>query len=195
MALNDIVQPMPNGDRNDPKVGVDFIDIIFGIAVGVVFTRFSTTTRHQYQSWGYLVVALALIGFSWIGYHKSKTANPKNLKFTDPTGIAQFFVDIAIVALYFAIATETNVRFPVESALIAVVFGLYALWDALDIVQHVPNAGIRLRNSLLWMAGFGVAALVVERPWRIQNKWGILVLDGLTVVALYLYRVAQERNL
>jgi len=186
---------MPNGNRTDPKVGVDFIDIIFGIAVGVVFTRFSMTTRHQYLKWGYLVVALALIGFSWIGYHKSKTANPKDLKFTDPTGIVQFFVDIAIVALYFAIATETNVRFPIEAALIAIVFVLYALWDALDIAQHVNHAGARLRNSLIWMVVFAVAAIVIEWGWKLNKTWEILLLDGIAIVALYLYRVAQEGKL
>lgn len=183
---------MTDPGKTDPKVGVDFIDIIFGIAVGVVFVRFGEATRHQYLKWGYLVVALALIGFSWIGYHTSKTANPKSLKFRDLPTILQFFVDIAIVAVYFAIASETRIRFSVEVALIAVVFGLYALWDSLDMVMNAPKAPARLMNSLIWTAIFAAVALVFEWPVRLHHTWQVLLLDGLVIVALYLYRVAQE---
>ena len=180
----------------DSNVGVDFIDIIFGIAVGVVFMRFAETTRHQYDQWGYLVVALALIGFSWIGYHTAKKANPdkSGLKFSDFPTILQFFVDIAIVALYFAIATETNGKFSAEIALIAVVFALYAIWDLLDMVIGVPDSGTRLRNSLIFTVGFAAIAAFFEWPVTLHQTGVIIVLDAAVIVLLYVYRILQEEH-
>ena len=178
----------------DSNVGVDFIDIIFGIAVGVVFMRFAETTRHQHDQWGYLVVALALIGFSWIGYHTAKTANPNKsgLRFTDFPTILQFFIDIAIVALYFAIATETNGRFSVEVALISIVFALYSMWDSLDMVINVPKSRQRLQNSLIFTVGFTAIAAFFEWPVKLHQTGVIIVLDAVVIVLLYVYRILQE---
>ena len=147
-------QPTASPDgSSDPKVGVDFIDIIFGIAAGEVFIGLSNATRHELPRWGHLGVALAVITFSWVGYHKAKTASPKDLKFTN-LSILQFLVDIAIVGSYFALVrsaetiTATHVTLVTEAALLAAIFGLYSVWDILDNALGNASAPFDLTFTL-----------------------------------------------
>lgn len=192
--------PQPgNPPASKSKVGVDFIDILFGFVVSDGFKDLLSLDRHDAVRWSHVIVALWLVALSWIGYHKAKDLSRRDLNFKD-LSVVQFLVDVGIVALYFFLvraADQTRHHLTVvpEVWFIAGIFGAYLLWDLLDIGLDSANATHRALGSGIWATLFLIAALVLGLGWDPSTTVPVVVVDAAYVVMLYLYRVRQESHL
>jgi hypothetical protein len=194
---SDPVNELPQAEEDAGKDGVGFIDILFGVAASEVFIDLAAVPREQVAKWGHLLVALVLIAFSWIGYHKARTIAPAKLRFDHPAGLLQLGVDIGIVGTYFALVINAHgladeYSMLAHSALIAVAYGLYLVWDLLGTRLDDAGAGERARVSGIWAALF-VAVLIF---WNIKGEpttsAPVVVTDIFYVLAFYGYRLMME---
>jgi hypothetical protein len=188
----------------DGGIGVDFIDILFGLVVTEIFTAFTSVRLHEYATWAGLSLSLVLVVFSWIGYHKAKKAYGQSISFKD-VSIVLLFVDIAIVGIYLALVkqiehTEKLGRghHPVlsirpEAATLLVVFGLYLVWDLFQIRLSTETAdtdrakGHALR-SFLFLIPFGAYSAAVIAIWKPNTNGAIVLAYVIYVAFCYLYR-------
>jgi len=189
-------------------VGVDFIDILFGLVVTAIFMAFLSVTKREYATWANLALALIIVVFSWIGYHVAKKHSPRPASF-DFLPVTQLFVDVIIVAVYLAFVQEVVhtkkvaagighvISIRPEAITIVVIFALYTLWDfeqvGLARGEEKPKARATLhRNRGLFalMVIAGYSAIVVF-AWRPGSNAAVVAADLIYVALLYGYRVLQ----
>jgi hypothetical protein len=139
-----------NGGRK--PAGIDFLDFIFTVAFSFGLTPEILNIRDfkglLSEGWvaggrlptcAELFAALTLgLGFltlalSWFGYHASSISRP--LKYETIWGMFRFLLDIVLVALYAVIMLQFR-RLGVVLALLALVYGLYYVWDLLKIGEY-----------------------------------------------------------
>jgi hypothetical protein len=191
------------------EIGVDFIDILFGLVVTEIFTAFTNVRLHELATWANLVLALVVVVFSWIGYHKAKSKYSRSLSFTGAS-IIQFFVDIGIVAIYLALVKEmehtrdlARGTHPVlsirpEAVTMSVIFALYLIWDLLQVRLSASDATLRSaasdhsRLSFRFLLLIGTNSAVIVALWKPNTNVQILIADVIFLVLCYLYRICAS---
>lgn len=174
----------------DPaSIGVSFVDILFALAVGQVFTPVALWASEPAKnplpivSWFHLGVALTITITSWIGYHASANKARFQPQFVN-VELVKLVLDISMVAVYFILAAYA-VRQPVatkpETLLVLVAFVLYFCWDLASAWQK------RDRDENPYRAAWDKvlndpARLDVVKEWqptdcgRVRATWVSLVL-------------------
>jgi cytidine deaminase len=133
----------------DPaSIGVSFVDILFALAVGQVFSPVAQWAQDPKKNplpllnWLQLAVALTITITSWIGYHASANKARFRPDFVN-VELLKLVLDILMVAVYFMLAAYA-VHKPVdqnpETLLVLIAFLLYAGWDGASIWQKRPGS-------------------------------------------------------
>ena len=150
------VQKSPETERARRGIGLAFVDILYGLAATQVFRSVqsaSSPKRISAVGWAYLAVVLALIVLSYVGYHINRVDRNGgwplgflNLPFLE------LAIDVVLVGTYFVMVAEApgvptgtppTARPPsafLFAILVAVVFGLYLVWDLVDhVIMHATK--------------------------------------------------------
>lgn len=156
---------------------------------------------------------MSLIVLSWIGYHRDRakvTADGQAGR--QPPGdfgfvglrFAQFMIELAIIAVYFVLAVR--LQFPdaaransgpsaqFEVLSVVIVFGLYLLWDQLDVTIATTwkeMAKHYRKVTAIAVAVFAIlyGAVAVAKP---TGSGPVFACDLVIVVLLYGYRAIQD---
>ena len=168
------LNPMARPELDPATVGISFVDILFALAAGVALAPLqswaSNTAKHHLppSEIANVVVALALILGSFIGYHNSANRPRFKIRFVN-VSFVKFTLDIAVVVVYFLVAgfasaSPSSIRD--ESLLITIAFALYLLWD---IAGWYEASDPRYENS--WNIAFkNQARPDVTTPWTPMNR-------------------------
>ncbi len=143
---------MANNEQPPPAtVALSYIDVLFGLAAGRAFmSAFDDVSRLSSVEWSHFLVALVLITCSWIGYHLNRSrTHPKEAEFTRDARapLAQIGIDIALVALYYRLASRIRLDHTTHTELRIVlqVFVLYAVWDFVNLQVSPDRKDTRVR--------------------------------------------------
>lgn len=175
-----------------PAVGLSYIDVLFGLAAARAFaSAFDNVARLSAVEWSHFLVVLVLITSSWVGYHLNRTSTthpPRQPSFSPraKAPLAQFGIDIALVALYYRLASRLDLDLTVhtELRLLAAIFALYLVWDLLDFsADPGDHRGTRVRAIVDGASLIAFAAL--RALWPPSR---VVALDGLVIVVLLAYR-------
>lgn len=199
-----------------------FLDLLYAVAVTDLAIRVANADlpRVPAVDWSVLAVILTVIVLSWIGLHKNRTAMAEQslrpdigqIQFASPR-FFQFLLEIVITMLYFAMGLELKFPIPKDPDLAAApeewitgfllaIFFAYLLWDALDVGlanktnettanpwQKRATAGMNVTAVAFVLSMLLFAYILLARP-------GNTVVCGINfsvIIALWLYRVAQDR--
>jgi len=142
---------MASGD--DDHIGVDFIDPLFAVALGLNFEALQKEPWftdwllivHSWQNcfvFLTLVLAWATVILSWVGYHRSIKTNP--IKVQTLAGWCRFILDVLLLVFY-SILLVSYANFKVELRVLAVVFFLFIVWDIFKKKEH-PIGDYKRKN-------------------------------------------------
>jgi hypothetical protein len=189
-------------------IGVDFIDILFGLVVTAIFMAFLTVTKREYATWVNLALALIIVVFSWIGYHVARERSPRPASF-DFLPLTQLFVDVIIVAVYLAFVQEVVhtkkvaagighvISIRPEAITIVVIFALYTLWDIEQVGlargkrKRRARATLHRNRGLFALTVFAGYSAIVVFAWRPGSNAAVITADLIYIALLYGYRVLQ----
>ncbi len=166
IAYRRVFRTKPSIDKANERVGVNFVDILFGLVVtaAVLALADEVVTGWANDAVGadetriaHLVVAITLTVLSWIGYHMSQQRPPFQIQFVN-FPLLQFGLDVAmVVTYYFVVLTAENSRsnngpsidptVRPEAILIAFAFLLYFAWDWLGYRVFRDPAYATANNS------------------------------------------------
>jgi len=181
-----------------PTVALSFVDVLFGLAAAQVLTSAFGGSHLRADEWSHMLVPLVLISCSWIGYHLNRSrAHPPEAEFTRQrlAPLAQFAIDIALVALYYRLATRVladHTTFT-EFRLLSWVFFLYLVWDLLDpfVTGDAVNALRRAAvDGIAFVLVLTLGVVPIATPWTVDR---IVAKDSLFILLLVAYRFAQAR--
>lgn len=182
-------------NRPGPDVGVGFIDVLFGIAASEAFARLFQASPVQAS---HLILALVLIALSWIGYHKTPSPSKVTERFWS-LGFVQFFLDIAIIFLYYWLVFFAGRRHSLakgmvwEAGLLVAVFVGYAVWDALaNVIAGTCQVRRRLVADLAGVLVMSLIWLLLSQWYHVTTRGEVFACDAVYVLALYGYRVWQQ---
>jgi hypothetical protein len=132
----------PPAEVGRASTGLTFTDILFGLVISELFLRIQNWLQIPSYIRGHLIVGLALVLGSWIGFRRSLHRTVYELKFFN-IPLFRFLMDQAMVLLYFRMAVLTPLKNPetvspeqlVGStiAILVFVFLLYLSWDAFGV--------------------------------------------------------------
>ena len=141
----------------DPTtIGISFVDILFALVVGQVLDPVGKWAVHPHEQplplavVVHLVVALVITTTSWIGYHNSANRARFKLRFPN-VELAKFTLDIAMVVVYFLLASyalRTPLNSRPETLLVFIAFVLYLLWDYAGVWQK--RGGVKNLYPAIW---------------------------------------------
>lgn len=130
------------------QIGIGFIDLLFALVVGFIFSTFINADEalidFDGMTWAdgsHVAVAAILTLTSWLGYHASLNSPKFTIHFAN-LPLAIFVLDILMVVLY-ALAVASRNAFPDSPALaealaVFVGFVLYATWDEVNRRMKPP---------------------------------------------------------
>jgi hypothetical protein len=133
---------MASGD--DDRIGVDFIDPLFAVALSLNFeelkneawfTDWSLIVRSPENFFVFLTLTLAwaTVILSWVGYHRSIKTNPIRVRTLG--GWWRFVLDVLLL-IFYSILLIKYADFKRELRVLAVVFFLFVLWDIFKKIEH-----------------------------------------------------------
>ncbi len=188
---------MANNEQPPPAtVALSYIDVLFGLAAGRAFmSAFDDVSRLSSVEWSHFLVALVLITCSWIGYHLNRSrTHPKEAEFTRDARapLAQIGIDIALVALYYRLASRIRLDHTTHTELriVLLVFVLYAVWDFVNLQVSPDRNDTRVRAmvDVAWVGLFlAVANLHLATPW---TEARVVLVDVVLMGLLLVYRYA-----
>jgi len=173
----------PTIDRN--AVGIDFIDLLFALAVAEVFAPIAKWASDPASDlgrdqWWALAVAISLILLSWIGYHISANRARFLPKFVN--------VELVRLALDVMMRDVNNDHsFVPQHQLLAIsgAFFLYLCWDLASAYQKK-----RKPYEDAWTSAYEDLSIPeVKEPWS-ATKWSRVVV---TAVFLGLFVLFSAR--
>src|SRR5690349_564151 len=130
------------------KVYIGFIDVLFGVIVGVSFTDFRAILVPiilKFETFTLLLAYVTVIG-SWIGYHIAIENKPDR-------SVYRFIVDLIILYLYFYLIYSVQ-NFNVVVMMLPVIFGFYIIWDFTRVMEDYNDKlreyrkGVRLHSPV-----------------------------------------------
>ena len=205
----------PAGDSSS-SVGLSLLDLLYAVVAGDVLTRLSNSElgRVPLYGWGGLSVSLAIIVFSWMGYHRNRKL-ALSARNSSPVGaekpdkrhsigdysvwdwqFLQFMIEVAILGVYFAMGLRVALpgkgeiprppsAFWPASCLVAV-YALYLAWDFLDVALNRGYWRARAVAGMKVSAAFLVAfAGVLAGVW-VSRPTGSGTVLGIDVVMVVL---------
>jgi hypothetical protein len=116
---------------------VDFIDPLFAVALssGLValmrspwFVEWRLPRGGEVFDLSVFTLGMATIIASWEGYHQSIKTKPLH-------GLVRFVLDVVLVLLYAVILVQYR-NFEAVLLLLAVVYGLFVLWDVAKVIEY-----------------------------------------------------------
>jgi hypothetical protein len=189
-------QPEQAGARKK-AFGIDFIDPLFAVAVHLGFSESIVT-----QSWfhegrlptgnEWFPLLVFILGFvtlvwSWVGYHQSIIDKP--LK-----GLLRFLLDVLLVTAYAVVLMEVR-RFAFVLVMLAVVYGLFILWDAAKIQEYpekfeswMPWSSRNPREQVTVAFFVLFVALAIAYQIFPLGRWPALILAFTFTVAYRLWK-------
>ena len=147
---------------------VGFVDIVFGVIIGVSLVGFFDDVREGVPLGSFgtcvLVVSYLSVVLSWVGYHQSIRERPH----TPVVGYIRFGVDLVILLGYLVLVYFFD-RFGLILGTYAALFFLYLLWGVLKMWEHALWPEQRTRYawrlpSFAVTTGFAVA-------WHLGTRW------------------------
>jgi hypothetical protein len=196
------------------SAALSYIDLLYAVPVAGLATRLGSAPPSNVSAAGWFDVAVALsaVTLGWVGHHINRQLLPEAAQqrgIERPFTTARFpqlVVEILIIGAYFALVMLAVLHGSPGSQLpkaiwLAVAFGLYLVWDLLDIgvaKSLLPRPWIKRATTgmhvtatflLLFAAVVAVAALLGGHPPQAM----VMAFDGVVILLLYLYRVVQER--
>ncbi len=205
-----------NRDGAD-RVGLQYVDLLYAVPVAELGTRIADTHLHgvPHAAWSDAALALTAVTFGWIGHHRNRQLKQDTWQDTQTPAcyadrtrpftslwLLQFVVEVAIIGAYFALVARLvphGAGGPSERWKLwwlAALFGLYVVWDLLDIAlacgnhesQWARRAACGGVVTLVFAAVFAVLALVVsDRPLH-----SVVLFDVLAIFVLWVYRAVQQ---
>ena len=193
------------------SISLSLLDLLYVVPVADLATRISSVgvRRTPLTAWGGVAVSLAVIIFSWLGYHRNRNdANERagvgRFGFLDPR-FAQFLIEVVIVGAYFvlglrmdAVAKNGSVSGPSavwEASWLLVIYGLYLAWDLLDVAMANccwKSIAECYRNKTLAFLGIFAVALGFAGRYLGHDEHSVFYFDVLLVALLFLYRAWQD---
>ena len=214
MTFHLIRRPPPRLDKT--LTGVTFIDVLFALAAGKALDSLAQFSRIDWAGRAHFIVATVLIATSWLGYHESAN-KPKWAIHFITLPLFTFAIDVTLVGLYWLMALYvdgTNIDLAnadsaePEAWIVLGVFALYVAWDCIGrwmkahgsayqtayyqserkwMVDNAPRRAVTV--VCLVLAGLVLAGVKAFNP---QDVYDIVVVDGLLVLLLLLFRILKE---
>lgn len=118
---------MAKSGSNVTQVYVSFIEVLFGVVVGISFAQFVPITLESKTFTALL--AYATVVASWVGYHKALRNGSD-----DYIGPYRFVIDIILLYLYYYLINSFN-DFPLMLVIFPIIFGFYVLWELSRLIE------------------------------------------------------------
>ncbi|MBI4443749.1 MAG: hypothetical protein HY649_10285 [Acidobacteria bacterium] len=182
-------------DQPKSAVGLDFIEVLFAIVVGIGLERMMDnpwvtdliSNWARIDLWFFVLGNTVVIG-SWVGYHKamSRGLDPEIRTWQ---GFSRFLIDIILLFEYARLLTSfSNPRMVLY--LIFQVFVLYVVWDCIVITEQ--SQGKHGGATIFWCIFFGLISWMGSKvPWMVNetNSWRIL--SVFSILGALLYRLEK----
>lgn len=196
--------PVREPKVDEQSVGMSFVAVLFALVVAKVLEPFASFPDLSGPQVSHLLVAGVLTLTSWIGYHNSLNRPRYFIRFPN-LPLLQFLLDIAMVVVYWLVASTAEVRSGnpssrPEATLVLIAFFLYIAWDGVGYLirrderyqRRVLVMDSPRRRAVTWWAA-GVAVLFVALAWSVGEsaRTAYLVDFGL-VLLLVGFRLAKE---
>jgi hypothetical protein len=155
-----------NPERMEPTLRHEFVGMMFALTIGEVGLQAAALVKtghfvHYLPAYSHLLVATVMIATSWVGWSLSRAPGAR----LDVTGIFQWefvilLLDVSMVITYFILVrafefekTNDVPRIDPPSSMafwIAVIFGLYIVWDFVTKVFIRPK-----KTDATWFEQYG----------------------------------------
>ncbi len=210
-------------DESPDSVGLSYVDLLYALPVAAIANLIVEVHSSEVTVAGWFNVGLALTAVTcgWVGHHGNRKLMPKCLRqqeekwfFTTPRFL-QFILEILVIAVYFALVLAAQLPDPDGSGgsfeitltkLLAIGFGLYLVWDLLDIwiASGSSRRSLPCQASSKWLDRaikgmvvtlvfglvFGVICAYVWAGHHLTRH--IAWFDAGLIVLLVIYRMVQE---
>lgn len=203
--------------RREPKdktrIGLGFIDVLFALVIGRALEPLDTWDNVPNVGRAQLVLAVAMVATSWIGYHSSTNRPAHFVRFNFGSHpLYQFGIDCLLVGIYWMLvissegvgnywANDTTAR--TEAVLVAMAFALFVAWDFVgyfmrksDRYENRPLSedNPRRRMTTGGFAAAFVAAAVIVWLWDPSSTRWILTIDLVLAAGVILFRFAKPKT-
>lgn len=165
---------------DDDRIGVDFIDPLFAVALSLNFEEIKNAP--WFSDWSLILRSPHIFEFltlclcwltvilSWVGYHISIKTNPIRLRRF--SGWCRFMLDVLLLITYSFLLIKFA-DFERVLKLLAIIFGFFMLWDVFKKIEHPKreysdgaawNRATAQRGvTVLWFAFFLLLAVFCAR--------------------------------
>jgi len=196
---------------DDDRIGVDFIDPLFAVALSLNFEELKKEpwftdwplilrTPHNFT---FLTLALvwATVILSWVGYHRSIKTSP--IRVRTLAGWWRFILDVLLLVFYFVLLVSYQ-DFKRELRVLAIVFFLFIVWDRFKKIEHPraeyaddaqwTKATAQRGVTVVWFIFFLCLAIFYWlHPPQTRYECEDWLLLAAAVVGTVLYRVHKVR--
>lgn len=210
--LRPVAATAPQPDHT--AVGVSFIDVLFALVIGSIFSRWSSNPVRPAFGISHLLLAFVVTITSWIGYHNSRSRPQYQIRFVN-LPLIQFGIDVALVITYWLLVNSAelasghadtphaDVRW--DTIYVAVAAVLYVAWDlaALQLRKDARYTRMTMANdvparryisALLAVATVALAAIINLTGLAQNRPSGAVLVDAVLIVLVLTYRIAKDRH-
>ena len=198
--------------EDETRTGVNFVDVLFAIVVGKILDLSVHEGVVPLAGKSQLVLAAFVTVTSWVGYHNSLNRAGYFMRPFSNLPFWQFSIDILLVYVYFLLAvTAEHPRAAAKSGaggdarpeaiLVAVMFVLYVLWDAIAfamrksaLYERRPITRDVQARRLVSLLGAVVTIITATTVVALQphSTASVITVDAVLLVTTVLYRLAKE---
>ena len=171
------------------QVYVSFIDVLFGVVVGISFVQFVPITL-EFKTFTALL-AYATVVASWVGYHKALSNGSD--KYIGPS---RFVIDIILLYLYYYLISSFN-NFPLMLFIFPIIFVFYVLWELSRLIELWKKNEPKYR--IIWNSIFLILFLIQLAAYsyftNLSNvEWFQWTFWTVSMTMILLYRIERLRN-
>jgi hypothetical protein len=214
VASNDV-------DESARHVNLEFIDLLYAVPVAVLATRVGEADPEHVSAaaWADIFLALIALTLGWVGHHNNRrrkqqdAPEPPELseKIFTERSFWQFWSEAFIIGAYFALSTRLSLPNTHSGQLqwkawwIVGLFGLYLLWDYLDVrIARVREQNRQTNHSTKYknwaeratqggiVTALFLVVFVVVRYSAPAGRYWTVPFDVTCIALLYGYRVSQQ---
>lgn len=171
------------------QVYVGFIDVLFGVVVGVSFAQFVPITL-EFKTFT-AILAYATVVASWVGYHKAFRSGSD-----DYIGPYRFVFDIILLYLYYYLINSFN-NFPLMLVIFPIIFGFYVLWESSRLIElrKKNEPKFRFKWNIIFLFLFLIQLAVYSYFANLSGLvWFQCVFWIASMIMIIVYRIDRLRD-
>jgi hypothetical protein len=171
------------------QVYIGFVDILFGVVVGISFAQFVPITL-EFKTFT-AILAYSTVVASWVGFHKGFKSGSDDYK-----GPYRFVIDIILLYLYYYLINSFN-DFPLMLVILPIIFGFYVLWELRRLIELGirKESKYRMKWDILFLELFLIQLLVYAYFAELSSlTWFYWVFWIASMSIIIIYRIDALRD-